>query len=46
MWEMIKEQCNHSPRKIAIALFQTVFISLIGATWFYIIALAVTLIGG
>lgn len=46
MWEMLKEYCNNKPSEIIKTLLKTAFISVIGATWFYLISLGILLIGG
>lgn len=46
MWKMLKEYCNNDPIQIIKTLLQAVFISIIGAAWFYIVALSFILIGG
>lgn len=46
MWKIIKEQCNNDPRQIATTLLQAAFVGVIGAAWFYIMALGALLIGG
>ena len=46
MWEMLKEYCNNKPSEIIKTLLQAVFVGVVGAVWFYLMALCVLLIGG
>lgn len=46
MFKMLFEYCNNKPSEIIKTLLQAVFVSAIGAMWFYIIALSIILIGG
>ena len=46
MWEMIKDYCNNDPKQIIKLLVQCSIAGIIGAAWFYLIALGVLLIGG
>ncbi len=46
MWKMLKEYCNYKPLEIIKTLLKAVFVSVIGAAWFYLISLGILLIGG
>ena len=46
MWQMLKEECNNNPWEIIKTILQLAIMGTIGATWFYLMALGVLLIGG
>lgn len=46
MLKLLFEYCNNKPSEIIKTLLQAVFVGVIGAAWFYIIALSIILIGG